>query len=141
MTEKMGISFFKSNQNQSLAAVNTPRARRDYTEHSAYQLYHPSTGESWWLRNGDSTIGRSLDNDIVLRDDSVSRHHASIRVDVNGTAIFIEDLRSVNGLHIGGRRVKRAILPRDVLFCLGTVNLVLRKPGAFESGQPLLLRD
>lgn len=134
----MGILFGKAKEKLGSQAVNMPRLDK---EHSHYQLYCPATGQSWRLRYGDSMMGRSLDNDIVLADDSVSRHHASVHVDPKSASVFIEDLNSANGLNIGGRRVKRAILPRDVLFSLGSVGLVLRKPSAFESGQAHFLRD
>jgi pSer/pThr/pTyr-binding forkhead associated (FHA) protein len=41
------------------------------------------------------TAGRLPDNDIVLNDDEVSRHHAVI-VDT-GSGFMIADLRSANG--------------------------------------------
>lgn len=54
--------------------------------------------------NGDLlTIGRWPDNDIVLPDRMVSRHHARIhRVD---TEYVLEDLESTNGTFINGTRV------------------------------------
>lgn len=44
------------------------------------------------------TLGRSSDNDVVLRDFSVSRHHA--RVDKKGEEFEIVDLESTNGVRI-----------------------------------------
>ena len=44
------------------------------------------------------TLGRSSDNDVVLRDFSVSRHHA--RVDAKGDEFEIVDLESTNGVRI-----------------------------------------
>ncbi len=46
-------------------------------------------------------IGRLTDNDIVLDDANVSRHHAVI-IDT-GTSFVITDLRSANGVDVGGR--------------------------------------
>lgn len=44
------------------------------------------------------TIGRSSDNDIVLRDFSVSRRHAAIQIGGNG--FQIRDLESTNGVKV-----------------------------------------
>ncbi|CDQ45628.1 DNA-binding transcriptional activator [Mycolicibacterium neoaurum] len=49
-------------------------------------------------------IGRLPDNDIVLDDVRVSRHHA-VLIDT-GTSFVITDLRSANGVEVGGRRIR-----------------------------------
>ena len=49
-------------------------------------------------------IGRLSDNDIVLDDTSVSRHHAVI-IDT-GTSFVITDLRSANGVYVANQRVR-----------------------------------
>ncbi len=43
-------------------------------------------------------IGRLADNDVVLDDAEVSRHHAVISD--TGTSFVITDLRSANGVHV-----------------------------------------
>jgi adenylate cyclase len=47
---------------------------------------------------GSLTLGRSSDNDVVLRDFSVSRHHA--RIDGADGSLRIVDLESTNGIRI-----------------------------------------
>ena len=49
-------------------------------------------------------IGRLTDNDIVLDDANVSRHHAVI-IDT-GTSFVITDLRSANGVDVGNERIR-----------------------------------
>jgi pSer/pThr/pTyr-binding forkhead associated (FHA) protein len=49
-------------------------------------------------------IGRLPDNDIVLDDVNVSRHHAVI-IDT-GTSFVITDLRSANGVELGSERIR-----------------------------------
>ena len=51
------------------------------------------------------TIGRSEDNDLVLRDEQASRRHAEVVVDAGGTVI-IRDLGSANGTFLNGTPVK-----------------------------------
>ena len=55
------------------------------------------------LGNDILTIGRDADNGLVIRDPTVSRHHAQIRPDGQGYAII--DLRSVNGTFVNGQRL------------------------------------
>ena len=57
------------------------------------------------------TLGRSLNCDVVLEHDSVSRHHARIYQDPFGRWI-VEDLESRNGVLVEGQRIQaHAILP------------------------------
>lgn len=49
-------------------------------------------------------IGRNLDNDLVLTDDKVSRHHAVINN--AGATHIITDLGSANGVHVNGQRIR-----------------------------------
>ena len=56
-------------------------------------------------------IGRRPDNDIVLDDDDVSRYHAVV-IDTGGSFV-ISDLRSTNGVDVGGRRIRGAATLTD----------------------------
>jgi DNA-binding SARP family transcriptional activator len=60
-------------------------------------------GQRYALAGMATRIGRSADNDIVLSDVKVSRHHAVI-ID-NGTAFVITDLGSVNGVRVREQRI------------------------------------
>ena len=73
----------------------------------AYLAGH--NGDRFTLRPGATArIGRALDNDIVVTDASVSRHHAAIEA-VNGH-YRLRDLGSQNGTFIGGARITEAAL-------------------------------
>jgi SARP family transcriptional regulator, regulator of embCAB operon len=60
-------------------------------------------GQRHTLAGSVTRIGRSSDNDIVLSDIKVSRHHAVITA--SGTALVITDLGSVNGVRVRGERI------------------------------------
>ena len=76
---------------------------------------------------GRMRVGRSQDNDVVLPDDRVSRHHGQISVRF-GTLVY-SDLGSTNGSYVNGVRVTEIALgPTDVLQ-LGGSSLTV------ESGQ------
>lgn len=54
------------------------------------------------------TIGRKDENDVVLKQQSVSRHHASIKWEEKG--FVIEDLDSTNGVQVNRELIKRKSL-------------------------------
>ncbi len=67
-------------------------------------------------------IGRHSDNDLVLADDYVSRHHAQIRAINSRYVVF--DVGSTGGIFINGKQITQATLhPGDVLR-MGTINLI-----------------
>jgi SARP family transcriptional regulator, regulator of embCAB operon len=63
-----------------------------------------TNGRVYPLQAAATRIGRLTDNDIVLDHANVSRHHAVI-IDT-GTSFVISDLRSANGVDVGGERIR-----------------------------------
>jgi ABC transport system ATP-binding/permease protein len=63
-------------------------------------------------------IGRVLDNDLVLPDLDVSRHHAELRKSQTGTYEIV-DLGSHNGTYVNGRRVSSAVLSEADIVSIG----------------------
>ncbi|WP_026852821.1 SpoIIE family protein phosphatase [Geothrix fermentans] len=53
---------------------------------------------------GAWTVGRSSQNDVVIADASLSRHHA--RITLKEGLPYLEDLGSLNGTSINGERIK-----------------------------------
>ena len=67
------------------------------------------------------TIGRALDNDVILDDASVSRHHARL---VSREGHWqLEDLDSTRGTFVNSRRVGSGYLRRGDEIRLGSVTL------------------
>jgi ABC transport system ATP-binding/permease protein len=63
-------------------------------------------------------IGRVPDNDVVLPDLDVSRHHAELRKSPAGTYEIV-DLGSHNGTYVNGRRVASAVIGEDDIVSIG----------------------
>jgi DNA-binding SARP family transcriptional activator len=63
-----------------------------------------TAGRHFPLQAAAIRIGRLADNDIILEDEYVSRHHAVI-VDT-GTSFLITDLRSANGVEVQRQRIR-----------------------------------
>jgi len=70
-----------------------------------------ANGQRYALAGTATRIGRSSDNDIVLSDVKVSRHHAVITD--NGSAFVITDLGSVNGVRVRGQRIDHSAELRE----------------------------
>ncbi|MFC1611947.1 diguanylate cyclase [Myxococcota bacterium] len=64
----------------------------------------PRIGEVYCLREGEMRIGRADNADVQIRDESISRLHASISMD-EMMVCRIRDLKSTNGLFVNGQRV------------------------------------
>lgn len=72
-------------------------------------------------------IGRGEDNDLVVADPLLSRHHARI-VPRNGRLV-LSDLASRNGTRVNGRAVKEAVLGAGDRVELGGTTLDILPPG------------
>ncbi|WP_188113435.1 FHA domain-containing protein [Nocardioides humilatus] len=55
------------------------------------------------------SIGRTADNDVVLDDALVSRHHALLHVGGPGQPALLQDLGSFNGSYVNGHRVQGTV--------------------------------
>ncbi len=66
------------------------------------------------------SIGRTPDNDVILNDPGVSRHHAYIRV--RGQEAWLYDRDSANGTWLNGERITgpQLMKPGDVIMVGGT---------------------
>jgi pSer/pThr/pTyr-binding forkhead associated (FHA) protein len=62
----------------------------------------PDRGASYPIPD-ELVIGRSAGADIVLRDEAVSRRHASVRPE--GVTLIVEDLGSANGTWCNGEQI------------------------------------
>ncbi len=63
----------------------------------------------WLAIDKEFTIGRAPENDVCIRDKSVSQRHARVILTSAG-AVFVEDLGSTNGTYVNGEKVVRHAL-------------------------------
>ena len=85
-------------------------------------------GASCYLDRDVATMGRGLDNDVVVEDRRVSRHHARLQRGPRGWEIM--DLASTNGTFVNGRAVKQRPIEAGETISLGglEMNFHLEKP-------------
>lgn len=90
-------------------------------------LEGPLAGQTFLIRKKVTTIGRALDNDIVLEVLDVSRH---ARIEFVEGHFEVIDQGSTNGTLVNGRAVERAPLSNGDRLTLGTVALEFTTAGA-----------
>jgi transcriptional regulator with GAF, ATPase, and Fis domain len=69
-------------------------------------------------------IGKAPDNDIVLSDDTVSRHHCELTRASDG--VRVRDLGSTNGTKVLGARISEATVGPGTVLRVGEVEVALR---------------
>ncbi len=107
-------------------------------EEGGIRLEEPD-GRSHRLRPGLNTVGRES-ADVLLPDKTVSRRHARLEVDDDGT-VTLEDLSSTNGTQVNGDvlapHIARVLQAGDHV-CFGSVVTALRLPAAVPTPGPSL---
>ena len=85
------------------------------------------------LDKESTTIGRKPDNDIVIDNQAVSGHHASITVE--GDKLMLEDLGSLNGTFVNGQKISKTELFNGDVVLIGvhTLNITSDKNRSQET--------
>lgn len=81
------------------------------------QIYGKELGRRFELGGGVLTLGRDMDNHVVVNTDSVSRRHAIIEYGENER--YIVDLGSTNGTYLNDHLIERAQLRTGDLLKIG----------------------
>jgi DNA-binding NtrC family response regulator len=81
----------------------------------------PQTGQELPFAGGTLAIGSAPDNDLVLTDAGISRHHAVL--EQVGDKVLVRDVGSTNGTYLGDIRIKEAFLTPDSVLKLAKTNL------------------
>ena len=82
-------------------------------------------GQRYEVNKRRTLIGRSRECDIQIEDPSASRRHAEVRQE--GTAYWIVDLDSTNGLEVNGMRTQRAKLDHGDKITIGSTDIAFRR--------------
>ena len=67
-------------------------------------------GMRYELIQEETIIGRNPSTDVTLLDESISREHAIISLDIETGTYTIEDLQSTNSTKVNGKRIRSAEL-------------------------------
>ncbi len=113
-----GILFVRTQRRRAADAPDTgPPAVRAYLTRS--------DGEAgrFIVAKTPCRIGRGRDNELMLRDNSVSRHHAEIVRDDRGR-FAIKDLDSLNGVFVDNKKIQWTPLGEGAQIDIGDLRLV-----------------
>jgi SARP family transcriptional regulator, regulator of embCAB operon len=105
--ESLHMRILRQERLDAKQVAKTTAARTLTSAHTALRrnpavaALRDAAGRRYPLQAPVMRIGRLADNDIVLDDEEVSRHHAVI-IDT-GSSFMITDLRSANGVSVQGR--------------------------------------
>jgi len=80
----------------------------------------------WELSQGEYVLGRHEDADLIIKDSTISKHHALIEISVNNELIHIIDLNSFNGTAVNDKQITdRVALVAGDKITFGKVELEL----------------
>ncbi|MBI3865502.1 MAG: FHA domain-containing protein [Planctomycetia bacterium] len=82
------------------------------------------------LPDGITIVGRASTCDFVIRNETVSRHHAEIIIDA--TSATVRDLGSFNGTFLDNERISMSPLKFGQRLQFGQVGFVVSSPDAYD---------
>jgi hypothetical protein len=108
-------------------AVLWERRRRELAKPDTRPIYArlqvlDGDGTELLMRTTALRVGRGKDNDLMLKNDSVSRHHAEIHRTREGD-FTITELHAGNGVLVNGEHVSKSTLKHDDIIELGEVRV------------------
>ena len=88
----------------------------------AYLVTQDETQKRYPITRSTWRIGRSKDNELILRDNSISRRHAEIHRD-KGDVFTLVDLESLNGVFVNNEKIRKYRLREGDIVEIGDVGL------------------
>lgn len=114
-------AFFLIINNQDKKRQAVSNSYKEFKPY-AYLVFQDETKKRYPITNTIWRIGRSTDNEMTLRDSSVSRRHAEIDRD-KGDIFTITDLGSLNGVYVNNKKTDKQILREGDIIEIGDINL------------------
>ena len=115
------VAFFLMMNNQGRKKQTTTGGFNEFRPF-AYLVCQDETKKRYPITNTLWRIGRGTDNEMTLRDSSVSRRHAEIDRD-KGDVFTIIDLDSTNGVYVNNKKISKHVLREGDIIEIGDINL------------------
>jgi FhaA, N-terminal domain/FHA domain len=109
-------------QTQMTAPLPVSQVRERLARSAALSL---TDGRRVALDKPVTSLGRQIDNDIVIEDRRVSRHHAQIRYEHSNFCLY--DLASANGTSVNSQAIGQIILRDGDTVSLGGVEMTFHR--------------
>jgi DNA-binding NtrC family response regulator len=116
-----------------LATRASPNSARAGSEFTLLVLSGSASGQTLPIE-GKIRVGKAPDNDLVLSDDTVSRHHCEL--ERRADCVWVKDLGSTNGTRIAGSKITEALAPAGSILRFGEVEVVVRATPQKADVQP-----
>ena len=97
----------------------TEEEKSNSTDTGAYLIVN---SQIFHLKHPVTSVGRMLDNDLVIQEPLISRHHAQIHFD--GDQYHIEDLNSTSGTFLNNKKVPNGILYSGDIILLANIPIM-----------------
>jgi len=117
----MTVAFFLILNNQNRKSKKTSTDFNEFRPY-AYLVVQDETKKRYPITNTIWRIGRGTDNEMTLRDSSVSRRHAEIDRD-KGDVFTIMDLDSTNGVYVNNKKIDKHRLHEGDIIEIGDISL------------------
>lgn len=125
----------KQNKNQ-VATINFPEVKP-----YAFLVTQDETKARYPITRTTCRLGRSKNNEITLRDSSVSRRHAEINRD-KGDEFTLIDLNSLNGVFVNNEKIGRYKLKEGDIIDIGDISLRFTlMPTDYQSEESTEIQD
>jgi hypothetical protein len=107
-------------------SIDGGQQARQRAQPKAFLVLHTDQGEHTIpLESTMVNLGRGLNNDIILEDSRVSRHHAQVRY--KARRFWVSDMGSTNGTFVNGEAIgEQPLRDRDII-SLGGLELIFRE--------------
>jgi hypothetical protein len=105
-----------------------------YSNQSRASAWLHISGRQVALNQPYLTIGRSVENDVILEEDDVSRKHAHIKL--KGGHYVLTDLNSANGTRVNGQSIRECVLHDGDEIGLGGLSMTFKMRERWQGRTP-----
>jgi pSer/pThr/pTyr-binding forkhead associated (FHA) protein len=97
-----------------------------------HRVYLVINSQVFPIKKENTSIGRKLDNDLVIQDSLISRYHAEIKFEDG--KFTINDLDSTSGTYLNNKKINRSILYSGDLILVANIPIMfIDESGTLES--------
>ena len=121
IAELVGVDRARQDEIQATEVYRVVKSTGDVPPRLLRFMSGEYAGETIIIRRPVVTIGRALDNDVIIDSAEVSRHHA--RVEYRDGQFRVQDLNSTNGTGVNGKPANNSTIAVGEQLTLGSVGL------------------